>query len=181
MEGESGTVVIRLRAAVLHCRSQGDGARAARIVCHAIWRMLVGSLVREAEAAPSCGALHPLRPLGGPRVARIVCRAIWRMLVWGFRTGSGSSALLRYPASASALGRASRCTNRLPCDMANARLGLSYGKRKQRPLAVPCIRFGPWAGLASCRPLRQKFLPVSAAGSGRNFSPSRRPVPRRGR
>ena len=113
------------------------------------------------------------------------------------------------------------CTIRLPCDMANARLGLSCGKRKQRPLAVPCIRFGPWAGLAlhesfvlrygeclfglscgkqkqrplavpcirfgpwaglaSCRPLRQKFLPVSAAGSGRNFSPSRRPVPRRGR
>ena len=26
--------------------------------------------------------------------------------------------------------------------------GLSCGKRKQRPLAVPCIRFGPWAGLA---------------------------------
>ena len=56
MEGESGTVVIRLCAAVLHCRSQGDGARAARFVCPAIWRMLVGSLVREAEAAPSCGA-----------------------------------------------------------------------------------------------------------------------------
>ena len=35
------------------------------------------------------------------------------------------------------------------------------------PLAVPCIRFGPWAGLASCRPLRQKSLPVSAAGGGR--------------
>ena len=86
MEGESGTVVIRLRAAALHCRSQGDGARAARIVCPAThnreWRMLVGSFVREAEAAPSCGALHPLRPLGGPRVARIVCPAIWRMLVW---------------------------------------------------------------------------------------------------
>ena len=82
MEGESGTVVICLYAAVLHCRSQGDGARAARIVCHAIWRMLVR----------------------------------------GFRAGSGSSALLRCPASASALGRASRCTIRLPCDMANARL-----------------------------------------------------------
>ena len=40
-----------------------------------------------------------------------------------------------------------------------------------KPLAVPCIRFDPWAGLASCRPLRQKFLPVSAAGCGRNFSP----------
>ena len=112
MEGESGTVVIRLRAAALHCRSQGDGARAARIVCHAIWRMLVWSLVREAEAAPSCGALHPLRPLSGPRVARIVCPAIWRMLVWGFRAGSGSSALLRCPASASALERASRLADR---------------------------------------------------------------------
>ena len=58
MEGESGTVVIRLCAAALHCRSQGDGARAARIVCPAIWRMLVGSLVREAEAAPSCDELR---------------------------------------------------------------------------------------------------------------------------
>ncbi len=160
MEGESGTVVIRLRAAVLHCQSQGDGPRVARFVCPAIWRMLVWSFVREAEAAPSCGALHPLRPLGGPRVARIVCHAIWRMLVWslvreaeavpscgalhplrplggprvarfvcpathnrewrmlvrGFRAGSGSSALLRCPASASALERASHCTNRLSCD-----------------------------------------------------------------
>ena len=77
------------------------------------------------------------------RLARIVCYAIWRMLVRVFRAGSRSSALLRCPASASALGRASRCTNRLPCDMANARLGLSCGKRKQCPLAVPCIRFGP--------------------------------------
>lgn len=62
MEGESGTVVIRLCAAVLHCRSQGDGPRAARIVCPAThnreWRMLVGSLVREAEAAPSCDELR---------------------------------------------------------------------------------------------------------------------------
>ena len=48
--------------------------------------------------------------------------------------------------------------------------GLSCGKRKQRPLAVPCIRFGPWAGLASCT----NRLPcdmanarwVSRAGSG---------------
>lgn len=62
MEGESGTVVIRLCAAVLHCRSQGDGPRAARFVCPAThnreWRMLVGSLVREAEAAPSCDELR---------------------------------------------------------------------------------------------------------------------------
>ena len=112
MEGESGTVVIRLCAAALHCRSQGDGPRVARIVCPAIWRMLVGSFVQEAETAPSCGALHPLRPLSGPRVARIVCHAIWRMLVRVFRAGSGSSALLRCPASASALGRASRLADR---------------------------------------------------------------------
>ena len=30
--------------------------------------MLVWSFVREAEAAPSCGALHPLRPLSGDEV-----------------------------------------------------------------------------------------------------------------
>ena len=34
------------------------------------------------------------------------------MLVLGFRAGSGSSALLRCPASASALGRASRLADR---------------------------------------------------------------------
>ena len=88
MEGESGTVVIRLRATAPYCQSQGDGARAARFVCPAThnrkWRMLVGSFVREAEAVPSCCALHPLRPLSGPRVARIVCHAIWRMLVGSF-------------------------------------------------------------------------------------------------
>ena len=62
-------------AAVLHCRSQGDGPRVARIVCPASHRRIIengecsfGAFVREAEAAPSCGALHPLRPLSGPRV-----------------------------------------------------------------------------------------------------------------
>ena len=47
------------------------------------------------------------------------------------------------------------------------------GQRDQCPLAVPCIRFVPWAALASCRPLRLKVLPgqqavqlvVRAAGS----------------
>ena len=38
------------------------------------------------------------------------------------------------------------------------------------PLAVPSVHFGPWAGLVSCCPRRQKLLPVSAAGGGRNFS-----------
>ena len=138
-------------SALLRCPASASAleraSRLARFVCPAIWRMLVRSLVREAEAAPSCGALHPLRPLSGPRVARIVCPATHRRII----------------------------------ENGECSFGLSCGKRKQRPLAVPCIRFGPWAGLASCRPLRQKFLPVSAAGSGRNFSPSRRPVLRRGR
>jgi hypothetical protein len=26
----------------------------------------------------------------------------------------------------------------------------SFGQRDQRPLAVPSVCFGPWAGLASC-------------------------------
>ena len=56
---------------------------------------------------------------------------------WGFRAGSGSSALLRCPASASALGRASRCTNRLPCDMANARWVSRAGSRSSALLRCP--------------------------------------------
>ena len=99
-------------SALLRCPASasalGRASRLARIVCHAIWRMLVWSFMREAEAAPSCGALHPLRPLSGPRVLH-------------------DSFVLRY----------GECS-----------FGLSCGKRKQRPLAVPCIRFGPWAGLA---------------------------------
>ena len=36
------------------------------------------------------------------------------------------------------------------------------------PWAAPSIRFVPWAALASCWPLPQQLLPVSAAGGGRS-------------
>ena len=36
-----------------------------------------------------------------------------------------------------------------------------------RRVAVPSVHFVPWAALASCRPLPQQLLPVSAAGGGR--------------
>ncbi len=36
-----------------------------------------------------------------------------------------------------------------------------------RRVAAPCVCFVPWAALASCRPLPQQLLPVSAAGGGR--------------
>ena len=45
------------------------------------------------------------------------------------------------------------------------------GQRDQGPLAVPCIRFVPWAALASCRPLRQKFLPACPFLSLRDIFP----------
>ena len=68
-------------------------------------------------------------------------------MIWKENNGRNSFVCSR--AALPIAGRwSSRCTIRLPCDMANARLGLSCGKRKQRSLAVPCIRFGPWAGLA---------------------------------
>ena len=47
----------------------------------------------------------------------------------------------------------------------------------------PCVCFVPWAALASCRPLPQQLLPVSATGGGRRrckqgaarpFQPQRR-------
>jgi len=34
-------------------------------------------------------------------------------------------------------------------------------------VAAPSIRIVPWAALASCWPLPQQLLPVSAAGGGR--------------
>ena len=34
-------------------------------------------------------------------------------------------------------------------------------------VAAPSIRFVPWVALASCWPLPQQLLPVSAAGGGR--------------
>ena len=39
---------------------------------------------------------------------------------------------------------------------------------RQHRVAVPSIRFVPWAALASCWPLPQQLLPVSAAGGGRS-------------
>ena len=39
--------------------------------------------------------------------------------------------------------------------------------RWSRRVAAPCVCFVPWAALASCRPLPQQLLPVSAAGGGR--------------
>ena len=39
--------------------------------------------------------------------------------------------------------------------------------RWTRRVAAPCVCFAPWAALASCRPLPQQLLPVSAAGGGR--------------
>ena len=38
---------------------------------------------------------------------------------------------------------------------------------QQLRVAAPSIRFVPWAALASCWPLPQQLLPVSAAGGGR--------------
>ncbi len=40
-------------------------------------------------------------------------------------------------------------------------------RRGRRRVAVPCVCFVPCAALASCRPLPQQLLPVSAAGRGR--------------
>ena len=40
------------------------------------------------------------------------------------------------------------------------------GLRRLR-VAAPSIRFVPWAALASCWPLPQQLLPVSATGGGR--------------
>ena len=45
--------------------------------------------------------------------------------------------------------------------------GTAISTRWTRRVAAPCVCFAPWAALASCRPLPQQLLPVSAAGGGR--------------
>ena len=40
-------------------------------------------------------------------------------------------------------------------------------RRGRRRVAAPYVCFVPWTALASCRPLPQQLLPVSAAGRGR--------------
>ena len=47
-------------------------------------------------------------------------------------------------------------------------LGLSRACSPWRRVAAPSIRFVPWTALASCWPLPQQPLPVSAAGGGRS-------------
>ena len=47
-------------------------------------------------------------------------------------------------------------------------LGLLRASSPWRRVAAPSIRFAPWAALASCWPLPQQLLPVSAAGGGRS-------------
>ena len=45
---------------------------------------------------------------------------------------------------------------------------MSRASSPWRRVAAPSIRFVPWAALASCWPLPQQLLPVSAAGGGRS-------------
>ena len=187
MEGESGTVVIRLCAAALHCRSQGDGPRVARFVCPATHRRIIEN--GECSFGLSCGK-RKQRPLAVPCIrfgpwAGLALHESFAMRYgecsFGLSCGKRKQRPLAVPCIRFGPWAGLALHESFAMRYGECSFGLSCGKRKQRPLAVPCIRFGPWAGLASCRPLRQKFLPVSAAGSGRNFSPSRRPVPRRGR
>ena len=97
---------------------------------------------------------------------------------------------LRHPASASCLGRHSHPAGRCPNSsslyppqaavvaVANKGLLAPFNPKEDglhtkklaaslRRVAAPCVCFVPWAALASCRPLPQQLLPVSAAGGGR--------------
>ena len=53
------------------------------------------------------------------------------------------------------------------CRVFSAARSPLLSRRGRRRVAAPCVRFVPWAALASCRPLPQQLLPVSAAGRGR--------------
>ena len=61
-----------------------------------------------------------------------------------------------------------RCDKKGRCNIAapfgtGGRFGMAAAYR----VAAPSIRIVPWAALASCWPLPQQFLPVSATGGGR--------------
>ena len=56
---------------------------------------------------------------------------------------------------------------RSKCRVFSAARSLLLSRRGRRRVAAPCVCFVPWTALASCRPLPQQLLPVSAAGRGR--------------
>ena len=56
---------------------------------------------------------------------------------------------------------------RSKCRVFSAARSPLLSRRGRRRVAAPCVCFVPCAALASCRPLPQQFLPVSAAGRGR--------------
>ena len=89
--------------------------------------------------------------------------------------GEGAPAPLRGAAAAAAEGPINRrCAKNAFSEAASIfplRLlpwGLKGACSPWRRVAAPSIRFVPWAALASCWPLPQQLLPVSAAGGGRS-------------
>ena len=89
--------------------------------------------------------------------------------------GEGAPAPLRGAAAAAAEGLSNRRSAKNAFSEAASifplRLllwGLKGASSPWRRVAAPSIRFVPWAALASCWPLPQQLLPVSAAGGGRS-------------
>ena len=56
---------------------------------------------------------------------------------------------------------------RSKCRVFSAARSPLLSRRGRRRVAAPCVCFVPCAALASCRPLPQQLLPVSATGCGR--------------
>ena len=53
------------------------------------------------------------------------------------------------------------------CRVFSAARSPLLSRRGRQRVAAPCVCFVPWTALASCRPLPQQLLPVSATGRGR--------------
>ena len=61
-----------------------------------------------------------------------------------------------------------RCDKKGRCGIAASfEQGGRFGMAAAYRVAAPSIRIVPWAALASCWPLPQQLLPVSATGGGR--------------
>ena len=124
-----------------------------------------------------CGSQHPLRALGGTCVLLAAapttppCFRRWRR-----------SSLLQFTTRRNVYQEDCRCLICLDAHAfaAKAKEDLNstappqVGQQKPQwgfclvsRVAAPSIRFVPWMALASCWPLPQQLLPVSAAGGGR--------------
>ena len=141
-----------------------EGVRDADIVATAAWNTTAPRHRRErAASAGFCGL-----PAHRPSAGKTPSRTRWCCTVCP-PTGARRSPP---PCSSSTRTRSltrqrTVSTSRKPCWRCCWRASKTLLNARRYRVAAPSIRIVPWAALASCWPLPQQLLPVSAAGGGR--------------